>query len=167
MSSTWRVGINEAITWQAYFLLQEGGTLDPARPSQQTQQHTQQQQQQQQQLTSAATAGAKPSTGTISGMLADFSKALGLYSACVVGQVPLISHASSLQLISVDCIENTVYGYMVPFTQYSHCFLQQNITTTERIITHHRHSMRCNKWGFPKMSVFCLRVYFRELLEFL
>jgi hypothetical protein len=77
------MGVNEAITWQAYFLLQEGGTLDPARPIQQTQQ------QQQQQLTataatSAAAGGAKPSTGTISGMLADFSKALGLYSAFVL-----------------------------------------------------------------------------------
>jgi hypothetical protein len=77
--------VNEAITWQAYFLLQEGGTLDPARPIQQTQQHTQQQQQQQQQqLTTATAAGAKPSTGTISGMLADFSKALGLYCTSVL-----------------------------------------------------------------------------------
>jgi hypothetical protein len=91
------MGVNEAITWQAYFLLQEGGTLDPARPIQQTQQHTQQQ------LTSttAGAGGAKPSTGTISGMLADFSKALGLYSArsklCLVDQIPLISPAPSLQ----------------------------------------------------------------------
>ena len=45
------------------------------------QQHQQQQQQQQQQptttTTTTTTATSKPATGTISGMLADFSKALG------------------------------------------------------------------------------------------
>jgi hypothetical protein len=78
------MGVNEAITWQAYFLLQEGGTLDPARPIQQTQQHAQQQQLTSTAATSTAAGGAKPSTGTISGMLADFSKALGLYPAFVL-----------------------------------------------------------------------------------
>ncbi|XP_068082055.1 uncharacterized protein [Anabrus simplex] len=74
--------------FQTYFLLQEGGTLDPAHAMLS---HLQQQpQQQQQQLQPqhhmgehdagqvAGTAASKPSSGTISGMLADFSRALGL-----------------------------------------------------------------------------------------
>jgi len=59
--------------------LQEGGTLDPTHSIQQAQQPA---------STAAASlsssaasaamgTGGKPSTGTISGMLADFSKALG------------------------------------------------------------------------------------------
>jgi hypothetical protein len=48
--------------------LQEIGPLDPVSS-------LQQQPQQQQQLTAAS--ATKPGTGTISGMLADFSKALG------------------------------------------------------------------------------------------
>jgi hypothetical protein len=76
----WRVSETEAITWQAYFLLQEGGTLDLAHSIQQPQQQTQQLAPSSS-ASSAAVAsaplGARPSTGTISGMLADFSKALG------------------------------------------------------------------------------------------
>lgn len=69
-----RVSETEAITWQAYFLLQEGGTLDPVHSIQQPQQQTQQPPPS---SSSSAASVARPSTGTISGMLADFSKALG------------------------------------------------------------------------------------------
>ena len=69
--------------------------MDTVHSLQQQQQHQQQQQPQQQQLmqqqpqqqqqqptttTSTTAIGSKPATGTISGMLADFSKALGKYS---------------------------------------------------------------------------------------
>ena len=71
-----RVNGANAVSWQAYFLLQEGGNLDPAHPIPQSQQQTHQQP-----TTTTSTtimAGGKPpTTGTISGMLADFSKALG------------------------------------------------------------------------------------------
>jgi hypothetical protein len=53
-------------------------------------------------------------------MLADFSKALGLYSACVVGRVPL-----SLQLISV-CIYGTIDPVQPLFSTAVHYHSREN-----------------------------------------
>nr|CAD7196352.1 unnamed protein product [Timema douglasi] len=67
--------------FQAYFLFQEGGIMDPTRSMlSQAQQQQLQQQHLQQGVQQASQSATKPSTGTISGMLADFSRALGLSS---------------------------------------------------------------------------------------
>lgn len=67
-----------------YLLLQENGLFDPSRnmltqlnQQQQLQQQQQQHLQQQQNMQHHTAGTAKPATGTISGMLADFSRALG------------------------------------------------------------------------------------------
>nr|CAD7394695.1 unnamed protein product [Timema cristinae] len=59
---------------------QEGGIMDPTRSMlSQAQQQQLQQQHLQQGVQQASQSATKPSTGTISGMLADFSRALGRF----------------------------------------------------------------------------------------